>query len=93
MPVCLVAGREIVCVEGVGCASKLHPVQAKMVGHLGSQCGYCTPGFICSLFEGYYREDLKTHEILMSNLPVTFAVARAIVRFATPRSKPSRKAA
>src|SRR2546423_4741315 len=43
MPVCLVAGREIVSVEGVGCSAHQHPVQQKMVEHLGSQCGYCTP--------------------------------------------------
>jgi xanthine dehydrogenase molybdopterin binding subunit/xanthine dehydrogenase small subunit len=32
-------------------------------GH-GSQCGYCTPGFICSLFEGFYRGDLRTADDL-----------------------------
>ncbi|HSY16996.1 MAG TPA: xanthine dehydrogenase molybdopterin binding subunit [Candidatus Acidoferrales bacterium] len=68
MPVCLVAGREVVSVEGVGCPAKMHPVQEKMVGHLGSQCGYCTPGFICSMFEGYYRDDLKTQEALDEQL-------------------------
>lgn len=76
MPVCLVAGREVVTVEGVGKSevrnSKseigLHPVQQKMVEHLGSQCGYCTPGFICSMFEGYYRGDLHTHDDLDEQL-------------------------
>src|SRR6185295_11672355 len=68
MPVCLVAGREVVSVEGVGCPAKMHPVQEKMVEHLGSQCGYCTPGFICSMFEGYYREDLKTDDDLDEQL-------------------------
>jgi len=68
MPVCLVAGREVVSVEGVGCSKHMHPVQEKMVDHLGSQCGYCTPGFICSMFEGYYREDLKTQEGLDEQL-------------------------
>ena len=34
----------------------------------GAQCGYCTPGFICSLFEGYYRDDLHTHDDLDDQL-------------------------
>jgi len=52
----MVAGREVVTVEGVGAHGE-HPVQAAMVKHYGSQCGYCTPGFVCSMFEGYYRSD------------------------------------
>ena len=68
MPVCLVAGREVVSVEGVGCSKNMHPVQQQMVGHLGSQCGYCTPGFICSMFEGYYRNDLRTLDDLDEQL-------------------------
>ncbi|HEY4177920.1 MAG TPA: xanthine dehydrogenase molybdopterin binding subunit [Kofleriaceae bacterium] len=55
----MVAGREVVTVEGVGSREALHPVQAAMVKHYGSQCGYCTPGFIASMFEGYYRDDIK----------------------------------
>jgi xanthine dehydrogenase molybdopterin binding subunit/xanthine dehydrogenase small subunit len=52
------AGREVVTVEGLeGPAVALHPVQAALVDHFGSQCGYCTPGFVMSLFEGYYRGD------------------------------------
>ncbi|MEO8700467.1 MAG: xanthine dehydrogenase molybdopterin binding subunit [Kofleriaceae bacterium] len=54
----MVAGREIVTVEGVGSREALHPVQAAMVEHYGSQCGFCTPGFIVAMFEGYYRDDL-----------------------------------
>src|SRR5436190_11932749 len=50
VPVCLVAGRELITVEGVARDDKLHPVQEKMVRCHGSQCGYCTPGFILSLF-------------------------------------------
>ncbi len=54
-----VAGREVVTVEGIGTPEALHPVQASMIKHYGSQCGYCTPGFIASMFEGYYRDDLR----------------------------------
>ncbi|MBL8786619.1 MAG: xanthine dehydrogenase molybdopterin binding subunit [Deltaproteobacteria bacterium] len=54
----MVAGREVVTVEGVGTREALHPVQSAMVKHYGSQCGYCTPGFVCAMFEGYYRKDL-----------------------------------
>jgi xanthine dehydrogenase molybdopterin binding subunit/xanthine dehydrogenase small subunit len=50
------AGREVVTVEGLSrIGGKLHPAQSAMVDHYGSQCGYCTPGFVMSLFEGYYR--------------------------------------
>ena len=68
VPVCLMAGREIISVEGIGCAANPHPVQQKMVEHHGSQCGYCTPGFVCSLFEGFYRDDLKTGDDLDAQL-------------------------
>jgi xanthine dehydrogenase molybdopterin binding subunit/xanthine dehydrogenase small subunit len=59
VPLSLMADRDIVTVEGVA-PGKLHPVQQAMVDNHGSQCGYCTPGFIMSMFEGYYRKDLTT---------------------------------
>src|SRR6266478_2382231 len=85
VPVSLMAGREIVSVEGVaakslipnlkptiqnakGAPPTLHPVQQRMVECNGSQCGYCTPGFILSLFEGYYRGDIRTSDQLDDQL-------------------------
>jgi xanthine dehydrogenase molybdopterin binding subunit/xanthine dehydrogenase small subunit len=68
VPLCLMAGREIVSVEGVVSGQGLHPVQRKMVECHGSQCGYCTPGFIMSLFEGYYRDDIHQHDELDDQL-------------------------
>jgi xanthine dehydrogenase molybdopterin binding subunit/xanthine dehydrogenase small subunit len=59
VPVCLLAGREIISVEGIASGGRLHPVQEQMVRRHGSQCGYCTPGFVASLFEGYYRGDIQ----------------------------------
>jgi xanthine dehydrogenase small subunit len=48
------AGQEIVTVEGVANGT-LHPVQDAMVRCGGSQCGYCTPGFVMSMFAEFYR--------------------------------------
>ena len=39
---------EITTIEGLGAPGKLHPMQAAFVRHDGYQCGYCTPGQICS---------------------------------------------
>ena len=41
-------GDEITTIEGLGTPGKLHPMQAAFVEHDGYQCGYCTPGQICS---------------------------------------------
>jgi xanthine dehydrogenase YagT iron-sulfur-binding subunit len=41
-------GRKITTIEGLGTPEKLHPMQAAFVKHDGYQCGYCTPGQICS---------------------------------------------
>lgn len=41
-------GDRITTVEGLGTPDKLHPMQAAFVKHDGFQCGYCTPGQICS---------------------------------------------
>src|SRR5204863_8368035 len=55
------AGREVITVEGLAAGDALHPVQDAMVDHYGSQCGYCTPGFVVSMFEAYHRGDVKEH--------------------------------
>jgi xanthine dehydrogenase YagT iron-sulfur-binding subunit len=41
-------GDRITTIEGLGTANRLHPMQAAFVKHDGYQCGYCTPGQICS---------------------------------------------
>jgi len=54
-------GQEIITAEGLGAPAtpgreaNLHPVQREMADRGGSQCGYCTPGFICSMAAEYYR--------------------------------------
>jgi xanthine dehydrogenase YagT iron-sulfur-binding subunit len=41
-------GDEVTTIEGLGSPENLHPMQAAFVKHDGYQCGYCTPGQICS---------------------------------------------
>jgi xanthine dehydrogenase YagT iron-sulfur-binding subunit len=41
-------GAKVTTIEGLGTRDKLHPMQAAFVKHDGYQCGYCTPGQICS---------------------------------------------
>ena len=89
MPMGSVAGGEVRTAEGIGTSRDLHPVQKCMVDFHGSQCGYCTPGIICSMFEGFHREDLKTmdqmDDQLSGNLcrctgyrPIKYAFAAAL---------------
>ncbi|WP_035844684.1 xanthine dehydrogenase small subunit [Kitasatospora azatica] len=63
VPVAALDGQEIVTSEGLATAGEpgrpptLHPVQQEMAVRGGSQCGYCTPGFVCSMAAEYYRPD------------------------------------
>jgi xanthine dehydrogenase YagT iron-sulfur-binding subunit len=41
-------GKEVTTIEGLGSPANLHPMQTAFVKHDGYQCGYCTPGQICS---------------------------------------------
>lgn len=41
-------GKEIKTIEGIASGDTLHPIQAAFIKHDGFQCGYCTPGQICS---------------------------------------------
>ena len=52
-----VHGRELLTSEGIATGGELHPVQRCMADGGGSQCGYCTPGFVVSLFGEFYRAD------------------------------------
>jgi xanthine dehydrogenase YagT iron-sulfur-binding subunit len=57
-----VEGREVTTVEGLAKGDELHPVQAAFIKYDGFQCGYCTPGQICSavgLLEEAKRGDVS----------------------------------
>ncbi|MFE9928444.1 xanthine dehydrogenase small subunit [Streptomyces sp. NPDC005533] len=63
VPVAALDGQEVITSEGLATAAApgepaaLHPVQEEMAVRGGSQCGYCTPGFVCSMASEYYRPD------------------------------------
>jgi xanthine dehydrogenase small subunit len=53
-------GCELVSVDDLAQAGVLHPVQQAMVDHHGSQCGFCTPGFVMALFTLYHAGHAPT---------------------------------
>ncbi len=57
------AGAKITTIEGLGTPDRLHPMQAAFVKHDGFQCGYCTPGQICSAVAvlGEIRDGIPSH--------------------------------
>jgi xanthine dehydrogenase small subunit len=57
LPLAECANQSVLTVEYLAEAGTLHPVQQAMVDKAGSQCGYCTPGFVISLFCEYYRPE------------------------------------
>lgn len=57
LPIAALDGQELVTAEGLGNSGALHPVQREMAVRGGSQCGYCTPGFVCSMAAEYYRPE------------------------------------
>lgn len=50
----MVDGKDIIAVDDLAQDGQLHPVQQAMVDHHGSQCGFCTPGFVMALFSLYH---------------------------------------
>lgn len=65
-------GDEITTIEGLARGDELHPMQAAFVEHDGFQCGYCTPGQICSAValvkEGHATSDAEIQEWMSGNI-------------------------
>lgn len=65
-------GAKITTIEGVGSEEELHPLQKAFIQHDAFQCGYCTPGQICSalglLSENRARSDEDIKELMSGNL-------------------------
>ncbi|CAN7638360.1 2Fe-2S iron-sulfur cluster-binding protein [Rhizobium sp. LjRoot98] len=65
-------GAGIITIEGLGSPNGLHPMQETFVEHDAYQCGYCTPGQICSAValvkEGHARSRAEIRELMSGNL-------------------------
>ena len=65
-------GASITTIEGLAQGDELHPMQAAFIKHDGFQCGYCTPGQICSavglLNEGHAKTDDEVRELMSGNI-------------------------
>jgi xanthine dehydrogenase small subunit len=65
-------GLNVLTVEGIAQNSELHPVQKLLIETDGTQCGFCTPGFVMSMYAFAQgdepRDDAHIHEALAGNL-------------------------
>lgn len=65
-------GAEVTTIEGIAQGDTLHPVQQAFLKHDAFQCGYCTPGQICSavglIKEGHAKTDADIRELMSGNI-------------------------
>jgi xanthine dehydrogenase YagT iron-sulfur-binding subunit len=91
-------GAEITTIEGLAANGKLHPLQQAFISHDGFQCGYCTPGQICSgvglIAEGHAKTADEIRELMSGNIcrcgcyPNIVAAIEEVMRGAAPESAP-----
>jgi xanthine dehydrogenase small subunit len=67
-PVGNLHGKQLITVEDLKNEDRLHPVQQAMVDCHGSQCGFCTPGFVMSMFAYRKSNDQPEHESIIEAL-------------------------
>ena len=65
-------GAEVTTIEGLADGDELHPMQQAFIKHDAFQCGYCTPGQICSAVglvkEGHAKTDADIRELMSGNI-------------------------
>ncbi|GGF70444.1 xanthine dehydrogenase small subunit [Alteromonas lipolytica] len=61
-------GKQLITVEHLSDGKSLHPVQQALVDHHGSQCGFCTPGFVMSMFALYHSDKTADRETVNTAL-------------------------
>uniref|UniRef100_A0A8D2JGV8 FAD-binding PCMH-type domain-containing protein n=1 Tax=Varanus komodoensis TaxID=61221 RepID=A0A8D2JGV8_VARKO len=69
IPVCSLYGTAVITVEGVGNAkTRIHPVQERIAKSHGSQCGFCTPGMVMSIYALLRNQVEPTSDQIMEAL-------------------------
>jgi xanthine dehydrogenase YagT iron-sulfur-binding subunit len=70
-------GDSVTTIEGLGTPDNLHPMQAAFLKHDGYQCGYCTPGQICSAVAvlDEIKAGIPSHVTVDLNAPSQFTNA------------------
>ncbi|KAI5295519.1 hypothetical protein KEM52_001121, partial [Ascosphaera acerosa] len=63
-PLVCVDGKHLITVEGIGNAQKPHPIQERLAGSNGSQCGFCTPGIVMSLYALLRNDKAPTEQAI-----------------------------
>lgn len=87
-------GAEITTIEGLATNGELHPLQKAFISHDAFQCGYCTPGQICSavglIAEGHAKTADEVRELMSGNIcrcgcyPNILAAIEAVTQEAAP---------
>ncbi|NHZ82080.1 2Fe-2S iron-sulfur cluster binding domain-containing protein [Massilia sp. CCM 8695] len=93
-------GKDIVTVEGLADGDQLHPLQQAFIDHDAFQCGYCTPGQLCSAIglmrEGEARTVAEVRELMSGNLcrcgayPQIVAAVTQVMGLAEQQDHPER---
>jgi xanthine dehydrogenase YagT iron-sulfur-binding subunit len=91
-------GAEITTIEGLATNGELHPLQEAFITHDGFQCGYCTPGQICSgvglIAEGHAKTADEIRELMSGNIcrcgcyPNIVAAIEEVMKSAAQESAP-----
>ena len=93
-------GKEITTIEGLADGAQLHPLQQAFIKHDAFQCGYCTPGQLCSavglMNEGQARTVAEVRELMSGNIcrcgayPGIFAAVTEVMGLPERQDNPDR---
>jgi carbon-monoxide dehydrogenase small subunit len=68
IPIKDIAGKQVLTIEGLGQAGKLHPIQEAFVKHHAFQCGYCTPGMILNAYALLLKKPRPTPDEIVRHM-------------------------